>query len=854
MAGSTGAAAAEAGVRRGQWLSRWPLWLALALAFHSTLLLIYADAGSRQRLADTNAWLVGDSQRRAQALAALLDDLQVAAQAHAEVSELHSYLAHRDLGMSPLYGLNAARGAVEARLHHKAEDYARRWGVAPPRIVHYAADRTLLVDTAPGTPLEPPQSRPAATVHIDLERGTIRHDVPVMHKGQADGTVVTLGSLDTLYRNLLQSERSAAQGHHELLLGLDGRLPAGRGQDLPLTPAELEMLRTAAEGQVIDTAGQPAVRWQPPLDGTVLMKTRVPGAPLLLVTFVPRDLAWGHLQSRHVTLGGGVLLLLLLVGAFRLDGMRRRAAQLTEDIAAAERQRSLTEFRNRELSEEITRRQAVERALAESEQRWQLAVAGTNDGIWDWNTASGELFMSDRWLGMLGYHRGDLPSSVDAWRDLLHPEDAEGTYQRLQAHLAGDTPFYEAEFRLRCADGGYRWIQGRGKAQFDGHGRPQRMTGSHTDVTGRRAADERLRDHTEQLHAIFELSPDGFVSFDTGRRVRFANRAFLALTGLAESELLGLHEDDVAQRLACRGPEGQAFPGMAALRAAGAPDLRAAAADKASPHLSFQLQGPPMRVLQAGLRQAASANVSQVLYLRDITRDTEVDRMKSEFLSTAAHELRTPMTSIYGFVQLLRQREMGADKRRGILDTVSRQSELMMAIINQLLDLARIESRQGSDFELERVDLHQVVGSSVADYRPPAGRAPPVIEHDGPPLAVEVDRQKMQQAVLNILSNAFKYSPQGGDVRLRYRTETGAAGTRHGVSVRDQGMGMTADQVTHVCERFYRADASGNIPGTGLGMSIVKEIIELHRGEVRIDSAPGEGTEVTLWLPAAAAA
>jgi signal transduction histidine kinase len=89
-------------------------------------------------------------------------------------------------------------------------------------------------------------------------------------------------------------------------------------------------------------------------------------------------------------------------------------------------------------------------------------------------------------------------------------------------------------------------------------------------------------------------------------------------------------------------------------------------------------------------------------------------------------------------------------------------------------------------------------------------------------------------------------------VCLRYRAEAGSAGLRYGVSVRDQGIGMTPEQVAHVCERFYRADATGHIPGTGLGMSIVQEIAGLHRGEVQIDSAPGQGTEVTLWLPAAA--
>ncbi len=857
MAARQGQKVVQPNLRMGQLLSRWPLLLALGLAFYSALLLVHVDVSSRQRLAETNAWLVGDSQRRAQVLSDLLSELHATAAAHAEVSEVHAYLANRDLGMSPRYGLNAARGAIEARLHQKAEDFARRWGVAPPRILHYAANDEVLVDTAPGS------AAPRAEVphhpqglRIDLEHGTIEHAIPVLHKGVEDGMVITVSALDTLYRNLLRSGLGTRQGHHELLLGQNGRLPPGRGQDLALDGRQLEALSTAAADRAIETVEQMAPSTVPPqLDDTVMIKTPVPNAPLQLITFVPRELAYGRLQSRALTLGGGVLLLFLLAGAFRLDGMRRKAAQLQQGIAAAEQQRSLTEFRNRELSDEITRREAVERALAESEQRWQLAVAGTNDGIWDWNIVTGELFMSDRWLAMLGYRPGDLAANIDAWSEVLHPQDKLQTLARLQAHLAGETPFYETEFRLRCADGGYRWVLGRGKAQFSDQGQPVRMTGSNTDVNERRAAQARLRDHTEQLNAIFELSPDGFVSFDAEHRVRFVNRAFQAMTGLDEATCLGLDEEAFSQRLASRCPPGSAFPGLAALRACSGADAESASPGmpegKARGRLSFQLMGPPARVLEVGLQRAAAVNVSQVMYLRDITRDTEVDRMKSEFLSTAAHELRTPMTSIYGFVNLLRVREMDGPKRREILDTVSRQSELMVAIIDQLLDLARIEARQGSDFVLERVVLQDAVGSSVADYRPPDGRPAPAVEEGVSPLFVEVDRQKLQQAVLNIVSNAYKYSPQGGEVRLRYRAETGPAGPRHGLSVRDQGIGMTPEQVAHVCERFYRADASGNIPGTGLGMSIVKEIIELHRGEVQLESAPGQGTEVTLWLPAA---
>jgi signal transduction histidine kinase len=169
------------------------------------------------------------------------------------------------------------------------------------------------------------------------------------------------------------------------------------------------------------------------------------------------------------------------------------------------------------------------------------------------------------------------------------------------------------------------------------------------------------------------------------------------------------------------------------------------------------------------------------------------------------------------------------------------------------LDLARIEARRGKDFVLERLDVRAIVADAAASYKPPAGRDAPVVIADTAPLIVLADRNKMQQALLNVLSNAYKYSPQGGEVRVACRTgnSPGGEGNRVCIETSDTGIGMAPLELARVFERFYRADTSGKIPGTGLGMSIVKEIVELHQGEVSLESARGVGTTVRLWLPMA---
>jgi signal transduction histidine kinase len=355
----------------------------------------------------------------------------------------------------------------------------------------------------------------------------------------------------------------------------------------------------------------------------------------------------------------------------------------------------------------------------------------------------------------------------------------------------------------------------------------------------------RLKERSEQLNAIFELSPDGFVSFDANHCVNYVSPAFSRLTGLSEAQVMGRHESNIGQIVNERCAASMPLPGLDAIRAA-------AAASSDARRTLIQLDQPTHRVLEVGLRQSQSDTISQVLSLRDITHETEVDRLKSEFLSTAAHELRTPMASIYGFLELMIHRNLSPERQKDVLQTVHRQAELMVVIINELLDLARIEARQGKDFVLERLDLRDVVGEAVSAFKPPHDRAEPVVAHHPAPAWVRADRTKVLQALGNVLSNAYKYSPGGGEVAVRLlpgSMEDG--GARWGIAIQDHGIGMRPEQLARVSERFYRADASGSIPGTGLGMSIVKEIIHLLGGAMELASEPDRGTCVTLWLPQA---
>jgi signal transduction histidine kinase len=399
-----------------------------------------------------------------------------------------------------------------------------------------------------------------------------------------------------------------------------------------------------------------------------------------------------------------------------------------------------------------------------------------------------------------------------------------------------------------------------------------------------RSLEQRVADRTralavrgERLNAVFELSPDGFVLLDADGRVCIVNPAFERMTGLGTDTLLGLDRRGFEQRLVdlCGGRPAQFAvpPQFAETHPPHTVDDVPATgngADGDPPEVAGQsllhLQKPQPRTLLRRVRRGPGATSTDgatagrpetVMYFRDMTRELEIDQMKSDFLSTAAHELRTPLTSIYGFAELLIKRPLSSEQRDDMLHTIHRQSGTLINLINELLDLARIEARRGKDFRPRRQLLQPIVRNALAGLMIRDDPRVVVVDLLAVPVWVNADADKLSLAITNVVSNAYKYSVSG-DITLTMIERTLLPHTRPGqveplsevgLRVTDHGIGMTREQLSRLFERFFRVDDSGRIPGTGLGTSIVKEVIEQHGGQVDVQSAPGEGTEFTLWLP-----
>lgn len=360
-------------------------------------------------------------------------------------------------------------------------------------------------------------------------------------------------------------------------------------------------------------------------------------------------------------------------------------------------------------------------------------------------------------------------------------------------------------------------------------------------------AQQNLREHVRWLNAVFQLSPDGLVTFDSQGRMGQGNPAFFAMTGFDPRRASDWTANEFWQEIRCLAETPQDFLELA---------------QDAAGDFRMDFVRPRPRNVYCNIRRfedersASGEGRSLIVYFRDITQETEIDRMKSEFLATAAHELRTPLTSILGYAELLAENEFDAETQRELLTAILIYSRNLDGIVGDLIDLARIESRAGRDFHIVPQTLATAVEDAIAaSGLEERGRRPiylPPAENDpARRLEVAVDAEKIKQALLNVLNNAENFSASDTPIEIGWRSRLAGEELELGVEVADRGIGMTEEQVRRIFERFFRGDLSGKNPGTGLGMSIVKEIMDIHRGVVEIDSQPGQGSRIGLWFKAA---
>lgn len=542
----------------------------------------------------------------------------------------------------------------------------------------------------------------------------------------------------------------------------------------------------------------------------------------------------------------------------------------------------------------ISDRQATEEALRESEERWQLAVRGTNDGIWDWNIKTNEVFFSSRWKEMLGYEEEEIINHLDEWAKRVHPDDLGWVTEAIQEHFKRKTSFYITEHRVRCKDGSYKWILDRGQALWDEAGNAIRMAGSHTDITERKLAEEelRLQNQRSQLFADItlkirqSLEPEEILqtSVTEVQKLLKADRVLIfrlwedgSGTVVQESVLpdfsvvLGekIYDPCFSQEYQEKYRQG---------RVSAIVDIERAEIQECHANLLKQFRVKAnlvvpilerencwgllithqcssrrewtkfeIELLQSLANQIGIALAQARLLQKETQQRQELARSNADleqFAYIASHDLQEPLRMVTSYLQLLQKRyrdKLDADADEFIAYAVDGATR-MQGLIQDLLRYSRVSTR-GKLFKLVNGD--RVLRDALDNLKMAIAETKAIVTFDPLP-QVMADGIQLTQLFQNLIANAIKFRRE---IPLKIHVGIKKINESWLFSVSDNGIGIEEQYFEKIFLIFQRLHRRTDYPGTGIGLAICKKIVERHGGKIWLESKPDLGSIFYFTMP-----
>jgi PAS domain S-box-containing protein len=508
---------------------------------------------------------------------------------------------------------------------------------------------------------------------------------------------------------------------------------------------------------------------------------------------------------------------------------------------------------------DITERRCTEVALQQSNERFRLAAAAVNDLIYNWDVQKNTV---ERTLGLteiFGYTPEEAEPTLQWWQEIIHPDDLEMFNHKLTSSLSTGNRF-SIEYRIRHKNGHYRWVDDRGFAVRDADNVIIRVVGATQDITQRKQAEIDVLQREIQLRRLFDSNIIGII-FATTEQIIDANDAFLEIVGYTREELLAgkLRRQNITP------------PEYHNLDEQGLEDLMRVGICTPFEKEYIRKDNTRIPVLIGGALVHREP-LSWVCFILDLSQRKELEqalrqkaeelqqanKIKDEFLAILSHELRSPLNPILGWSTLLKSHKLDAATTTRALDTIERNTKLQMKLIDDLLDVSRIIQGKLS-LHFATVNLAYVIDGALETVRLAAAEKSIQIHKqmnltDG---LVWGDFHRLQQVLGNLLGNAIKFSASGQQIEVALSVippDNQHQGTANyaQITVKDTGKGITAEFLPHIFEYFQQADISTTrkFGGLGLGLAIVRHLVELHGGTVAADS-PGEeqGATFTVKLP-----
>ncbi len=486
--------------------------------------------------------------------------------------------------------------------------------------------------------------------------------------------------------------------------------------------------------------------------------------------------------------------------------------------------------------------------------RDRLIIDSMLDWIWELNMETGKAKTSDNCKKILGYEHNEIGDDISYWLALIHPEDIT-LCENVSKHISENKiNTFEHEFRLKAKSGEYKWILIKGNAIRDHNGKLIYLTGLFLDTTARRISEQNER----KFRNLVELSPHGAFIHKDGI-ITYANQRFLDMLRVKSmDEVIGRHINDFLHPF---------YKNIATKRR----HLLHSGHNVLPMEMEIIRQNGSTLIAELSTTTISdNADLSCLSYVKDITeyklilkenknlldQALEYDRLKTEFFSNISHELKTPINIILSSVQLLnifyKSKDSNLDKffsaYEKYIGGIQQNSYRLLKLINNLIDITKIDA---GFFKMDFINLNIVeiiedITQSVAPYIE-SKRISLIFDTDIEEKLQAVDVLKLERIILNLLSNAIKFTAAGGTIKVTVKDNQDSIL----ITVKDTGCGIPEDRLELIFERFRQVDSllTRRAEGSGIGLSLVKALVEAHNGTITAKSILGVGSEFIVELP-----
>jgi PAS domain S-box-containing protein len=530
---------------------------------------------------------------------------------------------------------------------------------------------------------------------------------------------------------------------------------------------------------------------------------------------------------------------------------------------------------------DITERKLAENKLKDNEERYRLVIKASNDGIWDWDLRTDDVYYSSRWKEMLGYADNESGNNAEAGLSKIHPDDLPKVKQLIKDHLEKNKPFQHTS-RFFHKDGSARWIQVNGFALRDCDGQPYRLIGNHTDITDKKLVEDKLRESELRFRIAFMTSPDSITlsRFDDGVYID-VNEGFTRFSGWTREDAIGHssrslnywvypeQREKLIEQLSlhgfCHNLEAQLKikqgNSHTCLMSASIIELEQ---QKCILIISRDITDRKIienQILEKNAKietqnKELIASFHKIRIINDELIESkekaeEADRLKSAFLANMSHEIRTPLNAILGFADLLTFQNASLEKQQKYSKIIKQRGMDLLSLVNDLLDISKIEAGQMVISEHSGT-LKELFEEIYQSFLPKANAEKDVrfkytLKNVKDDALIDADFTHIKQILFNLIGNSFKFTRSG-------LIEFGCSLINDQLCfyVSDTGIGIPKDKQEVIFERFRQASdsyLSNEFGGTGLGLSIARALVELQKGKVWVESEVNKGTVFYFTIP-----